>query len=514
MRTFAVYRGILRLAAVLSPVIGGGTAVRGDGPIIDGRFEEWSAATLIATDPAGDAANVFDITEVHADSRGAQLFVHFDTGALLNIQSGPEQESTLRLELNFPGALQLTVDFRNRLAFTGGNPDNFVPWCDLDYVSMSTYAADRFELRLDLAALGVGLDDGLTIDFSGSDSLSAPALFALETAAEQPTERSSQRAPCTTFRVASLNTLAGGLLDSERGPAIGRLVQSVAADIYCFQEQDSPVSSIAGRLEDLDPLANGGAWDVHTSGDTVIASQHALVPVPHDGDAAAIVDMGADGAVCVFSIHPRCCGYIGSGQDFSRIAEMEGVASTIEALRDGALGAGLEPYSYVPIIIIGDWNLVGSRTPLDVAEDPQGPNLTHWLLSHLSDPDVYTWRNDNGFPGSFSPGLLDLLAYSADLMTARNGFVLDSFQLDLDTLDELGLDAEDSQASDHLMLVGDFTTLAGGDFNGDGAVNAADLAEILAAWGACVLCREDMNFDGRVDAADLANLLAAWGQCH
>jgi hypothetical protein len=49
------------------------------------------------------------------------------------------------------------------------------------------------------------------------------------------------------------------------------------------------------------------------------------------------------------------------------------------------------------------------------------------------------------------------------------------------------------------------------DLNGDGAVNAADLAILLNAWGACSGCAEDLDGNGAVGAADLAVLLNAWG---
>lgn len=48
------------------------------------------------------------------------------------------------------------------------------------------------------------------------------------------------------------------------------------------------------------------------------------------------------------------------------------------------------------------------------------------------------------------------------------------------------------------------------DLNGDGVVNARDLAILLAAWNNGTV---DLNGDGATDAADLAILLAAWGRC-
>lgn len=49
------------------------------------------------------------------------------------------------------------------------------------------------------------------------------------------------------------------------------------------------------------------------------------------------------------------------------------------------------------------------------------------------------------------------------------------------------------------------------DLNGDGTVDAQDLALLLGSWGACGDCPADLNGDGVVNAADLALLLGAWG---
>lgn len=51
------------------------------------------------------------------------------------------------------------------------------------------------------------------------------------------------------------------------------------------------------------------------------------------------------------------------------------------------------------------------------------------------------------------------------------------------------------------------------DLDGDGSVDGADLALVIAAWGACPgvpSCAEDFNGDGEVSGADLGSLIAAW----
>ncbi|MFM7133921.1 MAG: hypothetical protein ACKO0W_06355, partial [Planctomycetota bacterium] len=48
------------------------------------------------------------------------------------------------------------------------------------------------------------------------------------------------------------------------------------------------------------------------------------------------------------------------------------------------------------------------------------------------------------------------------------------------------------------------------DFDGDGAVSAADLANLLGSWGTP---GADLDGDGTTSASDLAALLGAWGAC-
>jgi hypothetical protein len=55
----------------------------------------------------------------------------------------------------------------------------------------------------------------------------------------------------------------------------------------------------------------------------------------------------------------------------------------------------------------------------------------------------------------------------------------------------------------------DCTSSIPGDINGDGVVNAGDLAGLLGAWGA-TSGPADINGDGIVDATDLAILVSNW----
>jgi hypothetical protein len=52
-------------------------------------------------------------------------------------------------------------------------------------------------------------------------------------------------------------------------------------------------------------------------------------------------------------------------------------------------------------------------------------------------------------------------------------------------------------------------SLRHGDLNGDGAVQADDLAALLSVWGSSG-STADFHLDGVVGAADLAALLSNW----
>jgi len=71
----------------------------------------------------------------------------------------------------------------------------------------------------------------------------------------------------------------------------------------------------------------------------------------------------------------------------------------------------------------------------------------------------------------------------------------------------------DNIDGDYTDLGGNSLCLCPGDITGNGQVNGADLAELLAAWGPCVGCAADLNDDGVVNGADLAILLSGWGPC-
>lgn len=139
----------------------------------------------------------------------------------------------------------------------------------------------------------------------------------------------------------------------------------------------------------------------------------------------------------------------------------------------------------------------GALTPLDFAISPRtavGTNGTVFVSNG--------WANNPALQGR-------VWAFNADL--SSNLFTL--------TLDRPNSGGPSLGAFDTLVVadrVGlrayrSATPPCPGDLDGNGAVDAADLAALLSAWGGAGAA--DLDGSGAVDAADLAALLSAWGGC-
>lgn len=521
-------RRVEGFAVAAALVIGGCGRALAVEPRLDGLYPDWSPANLIATDPAGDASGAFDVRNVYATNRGTRLFLRFDIGSVVNLQSGDAGDGTLRVQINMPNSRALTIDTRNKTLWRDNNTGLTVSWLLVGYSSAPTYADDEFELSVDLSTFGVAVGSPITINFSSSDTLAANANFTMSEPTVTPQRRSASRAPGTEFRVASVNTEQTGLLDATRRPMLLRLCDAMNADIYCFQEEyNSSAAQVDQHLTSVDPMEDGANWNVFKNNDCVIASRSPLLalPSPNTATAGAVVDLPAAGtadAVVVFSIHPKCCGYTGNADDAQRISQMSGLIDTLNNLRSGALGAAFDPYRNAPALIIGDWNLVGSRTPLDMVLDPApgAPNMTDALPPNLIGEDVMTWRGTSTTPGSFTPGRLDLLTYTDATLDVLGSFVLDSQLLNAGELAALGLQASDSTASDHNMLVGDVAFASAppppcfGDANADGVITFTDVTVVLANFGASNPSGTgpgDADHNGVVNFADVTAVLSAFG---
>ncbi|MHC4742407.1 MAG: endonuclease/exonuclease/phosphatase family protein [Planctomycetota bacterium] len=421
---------------------------------IDGQFEDWKRVEACASDPRGDARGAFDVTRVYAASEGSVLYLRFDTGSVINLQNGPEAEGTLLILIDLPDNQRLTIDTRGRRAYLGDDSTSRIPWESLKYIVGPTYAQDEFEIQIDLSQFDVKRGDTISIQFGGSDELGSAVDFMFSQPSGTPTRRSHDRKSGTDVRIVSFNTYFEGLSDPNREIAVGRLLNSVAGDIYCFQEEWKTEGH--GRILDtLMPLEDARQWHTHKVHGCVIASKYPLKALPSKNTryAAARVEI-PEGNLFVLNMHLSAMGYIDSKEDRLRVKQAAEIVVTIDEIHAGQYDEGVSPKKEPAIVILGDFNLVGSRKPLDIITEKEAHGLKNWLTPNLVGESVITWRG--GPRESFAPGKLDYVVYSGKTLMPKNGFILNSESLNQTQREQLQLEPADSRLSDHLLIITDF----------------------------------------------------------
>lgn len=464
-----------------------GDPINGTSPIVlDGRFGDWAGIAPAVLDPPDDARDLFDISHVYATSRGPSLYLRFNTGSTLNLQAGYEDEGSLVWTITGPTGASLSFDPRARTLYRDGNAAQTIPHAAARYIAMPTHAAEEFELHIDLSAIGVEAGQSVIISCEGSDTFQP-----FECALIDPLARVERLTiPGEShLRIANLNTFRAGVVDPARRDPMTRLLNAADADIYTFQELwDVPARDIAAAMNQMMPLESG-QWRIVASGDgTAIASRIPIDPLPVPDTvrcSLGVIRSGAGRPLVVGSIHLKCCGFASSPEDRQRIAEMRDLMDYLNEFVSTYPGD-----DHPATVLAGDWNLVGSRTPLDLAtgdRDPINPFAAyHWHIDDSGAPFHATWEDCDLGPGydaprlelaaldlrhfdavstctwrdatsSFPPGRLDYIALGGgwlDLAPAT-GWIFDTRSMTEGELAALGLQPGDSSVSDHLMLVVD-----------------------------------------------------------
>jgi endonuclease/exonuclease/phosphatase family metal-dependent hydrolase len=431
---------------------------------LDGNLDEWDGIPPAATDPAGDSTGQFDLARVWVGNRGATVCLGLEFTEALNLQAGPSRDGTLVLNIETPDGSRIDFDFRARKGVRTAADGSTAPltWLELGMHQAPTYASSTYELQLDLGAFGVEVGSAISVQFSGSDSLASPIAFRLSPGHAGEPERvgpaSLARAAGTQLRIASYNTEHNGLRDDERPDrrdAIHRVVRAAAADVYCFQEEWTASADTLRRvMERIDPHNDGKAWSVVFDEGAAVASRYpilAMPDIPGQRAAGAIIKRteSPHDAILVYSVHFKCCGHMGSSEDEKRIAEANAIADQVDRLRRGQLGPAFADYADVPVVICGDYNLVGSRTPLTVLETRIGLRALD-LLQMLSTKS-FTWYDERS---PYAPGRLDYITASPSAEPLKS-MIVNARNFDNTVARELGLRHSDVAATDHLLMITD-----------------------------------------------------------
>lgn len=189
-----------------------------------------------------------------------------------------------------------------------------------------------------------------------------------------------------------------------------------------------------------------------------------------------------------------------------------------------ATGGNSDPNRYISPTVVSS----GEATHLfrfDLAEDPATIDEIHiqWegYADNCTQVELYIWDHAQSQWGDGN-GLIGQNRFATSFAGNRddvlNAFLrsdIENYLDDSGTLRVLiyGQRSGDETFHDDVKVTVKQAASCAADLSGDGVVDGADLASVLAAWGPCDECVADLNGDGLVDGADLAQLLAAWGAC-
>ena len=260
--------------------------------------------------------------------------------------------------------------------------------------------------------------------------------------------------PKGDLRVVSWNVQFGNLLQEKERSA--RVLKALQPDVLLIQELDGDDTS--GTLAKFLYNTFDCDWNVGVSPVSGTKKHHRLhsaiasrlnpykstiSPLLHSEEKplkAVIAGIETEkGPITFVSLHLRCCGGPTGEAEKQRQEEatrIRGVLDNIQAPR---------------FIVAGDWNLVGTKKPLEIIQ------ADRLAIVEAFQPDGRlnaTWSDTTS---SFTPGRLDWMLYSPKSFEVVNSFVLDTADLNGDTLIANDLLAEDTaELSDHLPLVADF----------------------------------------------------------
>lgn len=340
-------------------------------------------------------------------------------------------------------------------AYDGRGTPRPVSHAEAGFVFAPTYASDWYELRI-ARSEALGLADSSGVGFA----VGREAWARLDTL-----PRSARAIAAGTDSFYYRGAREGGVVRvvswnvEHTSPAknpepFARVLRAVAPDVVLVQEW---VDTDTERLRAWFEQHVGGTWHAHKdeAWGVGIVSRYPLSPASkplrlrgeeHPVRAArAYVETPTGRLLCV-SAHLKCCGSAGSDEDSQRMAEASLINNWIRAHDDGVVG----------VVVAGDMNLVGTRTPLELLAadaDLDGSALDVAETFRDGDAAAYTWRDADS---RFTPGRLDWLLTSGSSLALLRAAVLDTTNLR-----GPGVEAGDTDASDHLPIVADVRTLPG-----------------------------------------------------
>lgn len=448
--------------------------------VVDGCWDDWDQSSMIVADDDYLYIRLMTAEEVTLRRSTATTILAIDldndraTGSGAALTKGSE----IQIEVNSPresdGRFRLHP--RVKLLNEAGLAQEINEGAIGLHV-MPTQASRTFEYRLNRYDLPAEIDAYLkgsgivrAVGFSRHlETGEVTKLLEAEAKIAAAAPRSKQAKLVTipekdadSLRVVTLNTLWASQLETPE--PFARVFDAIDADVYLVQEwgrdrftETEIITWFKQHVDaDVDWQAMVTGSGGRGSGTAIVSAYPMIAKVspysPVTGDRwsfpARIAIAGVDapqGRYLFGNVHFKASGYFESPEDVRRLAEAEAV----NRLLTGMMG-GVNPDV---VVLGGDYNLVGTDKVVDIATRNLDLDGSALKLAHptvLGHPTlVYTHGQGD------SKNRLDYIAYSEAGAEITAGFVLDSTVLNTASLKALGLQPQDSHASDHLPVVVD-----------------------------------------------------------
>ena len=446
---------------------------------IDGEFDDWDdAALLYDYEENGDKLpdELLSVKRIHAANDQDFLFLRFEFDREIKHQEANSIELYLDTDNDISTGYQpdvLGAELRWELGerrgqFYRNGSEHFIRFNDIRLRSAPTVSSTEFEF-----AIGRHVEPDGTHSLFKSDRV---RIFLrteadAEVIAADPYDFSEDEVPDpepipidrrdpSDLRVTAFNAWDDKLFETEFTEQYERILSALQPDIIAFQEiWDHDAEETVQRMEELLPGKDANHWHgAKMDNGNVTVSRFPVIDswrVYDNGRLTAVLldaNEAYDTELLVINVHLRCC----SRGENNRWNEIQALSDFIEDSMEE--GGRLHIEEDTPIIVAGDFNLVGSRDQLEAIQ----AGITEWhgkyikpVMPRQTEKRMnYTWRNDQS---TFMPGKLDYIFYSGSMLTLKNNFTLQVESMSPEQRDIYDLQYGDTRdASDHLPLTADF----------------------------------------------------------
>lgn len=333
---------------------------------------------------------------------------------------------------------------------------------DAGFYFLPTHNAPRYEARLDRSTIQSLQHDGPVSIVVEHLAIGGRVLRTQSFATTLPRYKPNTPIndpitpnPANGVRVMSTNVLySSPLKDPE---PFARVLDAIDPDVILYQEwfkttQDDVRAWIDEHLgKDWSLIMGDDRSGVAIATKLKVLESISKPVAAHREDrpsrvVAAVVETNGNHLILV-SLHLKCCGGAGSDEDTKRIAQAHQIHGLVLELR--------EKYPNAGVVIGGDFNLVGSRTPLELMATGLGvdnQDLAPVSTTCLGTQSMLTWTDAES---SYTPGRLDWILVDDHAWNPFHSWSLDTARLSDQALKDAGLKRDDSRATDHLPIVVD-----------------------------------------------------------